>query len=495
MSIFCTMIFIGIICYVVYEIWSDANQAIKEHQAGVKLLMNQFNGQKSSFDGALAGFFDTEYSSYHDTYKNLKKYISNMESINRKLKSKSNNDNYSDIINICSKLADEFNAFGQRVKGLPFTYMVDSANYGKIHKSFWNSVRSMDKKTADTIIDNCERYLSGHDYSQIFMIDIEVILRCIWFYATDKPYSVLSFKKAVNVFNRFVEDEHVDVIIADMYAIKQMGGEDVLRNRIHNILETTDIAKELTLIASALMWIKAYQEENMILQHMLSVGIQMSAKMQERLQFLTIDDGKAPNSFDVVSNRSVMYFDVSALAWKDDEYTRLFETLVFQEKTLSYSLAVRDEDKNLFITNGINLPDISVIFSKLNSFFADEYDNAVTATIKKCIAVSGSGEENMEGILVESNECKQMGILVHVARIGKKLNIKFYTLFMPSGARLADQKKQAISLYKKLSPSVAMWESSLKESALMAIQQLLNAEPQATFGGGIVSINDEGPIF
>lgn len=81
----------------------------------------------------------------------------------------------------------------------------------------------------------------------------------------------------------------------------------------------------------------------------------------------------------------------------------------------------------------------------------------------------------MDGIIVSSNECKQIGILIHIARIGKKLIIKFYTLFMPTGSDLPAQKQQALSMYKKLSPSVTMWESSLKETMLMAVQQLLNA--------------------
>lgn len=66
---------------------------------------------------------------------------------------------------------------------------------------------------------------------------------------------------------------------------------------------------------------------------------------------------------------------------------------------------------------------------------------------------------------------------------------------MPSGTRLADQKQQVLSLYKKLSPSVAVWESSMKDTVLMAIQQLLNAEPQTTFNGGNAANTGDGPIF
>ena len=86
-----------------------------------------------------------------------------------------------------------------------------------------------------------------------------------------------------------------------------------------------------------------------------------------------------------------------------------------------------------------------------------------------------------------------MGILVHIAKIGKKLNIKFYTLFMPDVNQLMEQKQQALSLYKKLSPSISMWESSLKDTILMVVQQLLNTTDSQK---DINSLKDiDSPIF
>lgn len=497
LAVLCILVVIGIICFVVYGIWMCANESSEKHRKQVDTAKNDFNENKEKFAEVIFNFFNCTHISYQDTYSVLESLIPKMEAANEKLKNLSENDDYSDYseaISGYSELADEFNAFGQRVNRLPYTRMMDSVHYGKIQQAYLDSVRSMNKSTADTIIANCEGSIASHRYDQIFAIDIEAVLRCVWFYATDKPYSAESFKKAVNVFNLLVEKPHVDVTIAELYAMKQMGGEDVLRDHIRNMLKSTRTAEELTLIASALMWMNAYQAENMILQHMLSTGIQMSEKTQERLHSLTNGGGKAPNGFNVASNDSTLYFDVSALAWKDDEYNGLFENLAFQEKALSYSLAVRDEDKDLLITNRISMPGTDKIFAKLSSVFAEEYGAVVTAKLKKCVVLSGSGEENMEGILVESNECKHMGILVYVEQIGKKLNIKFYILFMPRGTRLADQKQQVLSLYKKLSPSVAMWESSMKDTVLMAIQQLLNEEP-TTFNGGNTSDNSEVPIF
>ena len=195
----------------------------------------------------------------------------------------------------------------------------------------------------------------------------------------------------------------------------------------------------------------------------------------------------------IVINNSTVYFDVSALSWGDDEYVGLFENLAFQEKNLSYSLAVRDEDKELFVAQGIRIPTLSTILTKLNEVFFEEYGSDATASMKKCIALSGSGEETIIGILAISEKCKQMGLLVHVAHIGKKLNIKFYTLFMPNSNSLMDQKQQALSLYKKLSPSVAMWESSLKDTILFAIQQLLNSASE--YPSGNIPLSDNDPVF
>ena len=100
----------------------------------------------------------------------------------------------------------------------------------------------------------------------------------------------------------------------------------------------------------------------------------------------------------------------------------------------------------------------------------------------------------MDGILVNAAESKQMGILIHIARIGKKLIIKFYTLFMPTGSDIATQKQQALSMYKKLSPTVTMWESSLKDTMLMAVEQLLNTNAQSAPSSDIPGVMDE-PVF
>ena len=120
------------------------------------------------------------------------------------------------------------------------------------------------------------------------------------------------------------------------------------------------------------------------------------------------------------------------------------------------------------------MPGVASVLNKFQSAFAKEYGSGVRAKAVKCVAMSGSGEEKMRGILAVTDQCRQMGILMHIAKIGKKMNIKFYTLFIPESRNLSEQKQQSLSMYKKLSPTVTMWESSLKDTMLRAVEQLIN---------------------
>lgn len=472
-------------------------EAEKERQSRISSGMNSISTYEADFKSDIKNLSNYGQENYRDSYKRLIAKIEGIKSTIERLKEDDFVVEKDELILKLTKQAEQFKEFGERLGKITFRTVVVANDYGKIDNLYWDEIRNMKSEDADRIINNYQSWMKAGDTDKLANIDPELIPKCVWFYATEKPYSVAKFKNARNLFNDIYKRKFIDFTIAEFYAIKQMGGDDVLRDRIRDMLKSgTYSNEELTTIASGLMWMNAYQEENMVLQHMLAKGQQMTPKTQERLHSLSNGGGKAPAGFDVVSNQQEMYFDVSSLAWKDEEYTGLFESLAFQDKTLSYSLAVRDEDKELFITKGLQVPDMSMILKKISEVFSEEYGDTVEADLRHCIALSGSGEETMDGIIAKAQECKQLGLLVHVARIGKKLNIKFYTLFTPEGTNLMSQKQQALSLFKKLSPSVTMWESSMKDTILMAIQQLLNSEPQAeTAPAEDVKGPGEGPIF
>lgn len=516
----CGIVIAVVILYIVIQIMtavSDANEKkngrINGHKNGLDNQRNTLKGQEdfivnsiqnffSSVNGSYNANYESVYNSLSSTITNMQSTISQMKKINGELVGESRNEDQSTSISQAEAraipqakhIAEGFKAFGKKVYTLSSSKMMDEKSYGKINKVYWDSVCAMKRDDAVNYISRCEYLLGSTQFDELYAIDIEKVMKCVWFFATEKTFSASDFQKAESVFSRIYKYSHADLIIADLYAKKKMGGEDVLRDPVRDLLKVQGDSHILTLIASGLMWMNAYQTEHTVLQHMLTAGKEMTAKTQERLHSLTNGGGKAPSGFDVKSSTSSLYFDVSALAWKDDEYIGLFENLAFQDKTLAYSLALRDENKDLFIPQGINVPNTGIVLDKFKSVFAEEYGSGVTAQAANCIALSGSGEEKMDGILVSANECKQMGILIHIARIGKKLIIKFYTLFMPTGSDLAAQKQQALSMYKKLSPTVTMWESSLKDTMLMAVEQLLNTTAQSASNTDASGTPDD-PIF
>lgn len=315
---------------------------------------------------------------------------------------------------------------------------------------------------------------------------------CLWYYAMKNPFSMDNFNRSASLNQKISQGQReANILIAEIYVAYQMNGTKIIQQKIKEYLhDDTSNKDHLGTVASALMWMKAYNEEKLVLEYMLNNNIPMNAKMQKRLQALSNHGGDAPESVNVESSTDVLYFDISALKWDDKDYQGFFENLSFQEKPLEYSLAVRD--KNEMLTRGIGLamPDDAKILERIQAVFEEEFGPSAYAKSMTCVAISNGNRENLNGILVQTTECEHLGILLCMVPIGKKLNIKFYTLYMPISGALEEQKQKVLSLRGELSPSASLWESSLKETILIAIQQLLNDTSTSRSSGSAASSSE-----
>ena len=372
---------------------------------------------------------------------------------------------------------EKFNKFYTRLKD--FTLLLDKENYGCINEQRLSSIMKIDR---DYAVKTIEKYstliykknLTQEDLDIIYQINLMEVLGLIWYFATEKVYSVMDFSRAEDLFLKIYKKDHIEIIIAKLYAKKKIGGEDALRESVRDLLKEQKDLEKLHVIASGLMWMKAYQTESMVLENMLEKGIAMSPKEQERLQILANGGGKAPDGYSVESTNTEIYFDVASLSWKEEGYKNFFDNLAFHDSNLTYSLAVRDENKELYVTRGIVLPKLEELHKKLKEVFEQEYEGEVSCNPVKAVALSGNDREILDGILAIPKEFSQMGVLIYLIKIGKKIDIKFYTLAMPMKATIEEQQQKTLALYKKLSPNLNAWESSLRETSLMGIQQLLN---------------------
>ena len=376
--------------------------------------------------------------------------------------------------------------------------MIGITNYGKVNQQFWDSVKTMQENDIDTYLANAVRIVDTGIYSNLSNISVSFLLKCVWHYAIRKPYSAEKFHYACNVFRSYYKGKNLELFIAELYAIMQMSGSSVVSNKVNGVLLdyrqskvndsiTEDIARSLQdgspdnliELASALMWMKAYNEERRVLQHMVENKKQLPPKLQERLHSLISGDGMTPGSFDYKSNSTTLYFDISSLKWEEKQFNSFFEQLVFMDSPLTYSLAVREDNKNLQVANSNAFPDVKKIREEVQKEMIQEYGSNVQVSCMKGIALSGNEKVHIDGILVNVRDYKSLGIFVYVLQMGKKINIKFYTLFMPQDLSVEIQKEKVMTLWKSINPTLNMWEESLKETILTGIQRLLNKPAQS----------------
>lgn len=476
----------------------------KDLQEAKENFNHQVNNISTYVDLYLNGTFDLDMlkQNFNSTLEDMKKWkglTSSDTSFYHKAQEK-----YEYCKSICGQLYEFFNAINTQS-------MLQNDSYGSINKDYYNSIISSERLDVETSLTKIESIINRHDYQALIKIDVGSILRAVWYYALTKPFSQSDFEKAEKLYLNFTRNINaavVEVFIAEIFAINQMGAKNVVNDKIRKCLDKKKIitnqmsedtvtnyggfilepkkndvgniengVTELTKLASALMWIKAYDEEKLVLQHMVSHNFEMSPKLQERLHSLSNGGGEAPASFDVESTHEEIYMDISSLSWKPKEIEAFFENLIFQEKPLTYSLAIREETKDLMVPASFAMPDLNVVYNSVYRVFNEEYGTEATVNKINCVLVSGVGKEKIKGFLVKSLNCEQMAIFVNIAKIGKKLNIKFYVQYVPTSNDVLEQKQQVLSLHNSLSPSVTMWETSLKDTVLDAIQQILNSTP------------------
>lgn len=457
---------------------------------------------KAAIEKSIISFFNQGSGPYHSLLDDVRNRIANMntaekemfEANDRLMKEYQQNDQLGtynkDAAEQAKRLLRSLEEFSNKLS-VDFSHSRLFSSYGTINPNYRENILKMHVIEVRQFMDVCERILDGNIVSDFYAVGYNRLFMCMWFIALQTPFVNADFQRVRRLLHRVFRATHTDVVIADLYSKYNIGGEKAIYEDVKSLIEKNEKnSAVLSSIASGLMWMKAYESEQRVLQHMLSSGVEMSMPLQQRLRALANGGGETDTVIEI-SSADNFYFDVSPLAWKDNDFTNLFDNLAFQGKTLTYALAIRDEDKELSIPIGITVPSAEQMQDKLASVLDSEYEGAATSKVVDSVAISGSGEESLKGVLVTAADCAQMGILIHSAKIGRKLTIKLYTLFVPTNNEVSLQKKQVLSLYNKLSLSTTQWESSLQTTILTAIQQLLNDTTQTGTNG----TGSNTPIF
>jgi hypothetical protein len=227
------------------------------------------------------------------------------------------------------------------------------------------------------------------------------------------------------------------------------------------------------------MWMKAFELELEVLRRTAVAGLLTDAKLQERLQFLESGGSKGPGVHEVASDAGdALQFDYSAVSWNDEDYVAFFKNLTYENKVLQYALTVREWSKTLTVAGKPGGITNDALYERIRSMVADEYDSAVVCTRQEGLILAEEATEEISGVVL-TPEKSELGFdhiaqFINLIKIGKNLNIRFYTLFLPKADTVEKQSQQAISLKKNLNPNIKAYEDSLRESTLHVIEAFLN---------------------
>ncbi len=462
----------------------DEELARQKAKAAAAAIEKQVTDIETKYRQEIFDFFMHTHDPYYLLASHLSQYRAKLCKAQNEFKIVSSSRNAHNCFNDrISKLDDLREKLNKHANTTRLTLFHEPEEvYGCVYKPSMEKINGLDCTTAMQKLNAAKEVLAYHSVNsfmahldQLFAIDPYDLICCIWFFAMAKPYSASDFKLSLDIYNQLFREtiqDNPDIFAAQLYAKNELAGEDAVLNDIRDKLKGVWQPVALQVLASAMMWMQCYRAEEYILNYKLDNGMEMTKKEQERLHALANGGGNGPKLH--ASNTEGFQFDISPLTWNDDSYTSFFDNLSFQGNVLPYALAIRDSDNDLTVPSGIKMPDDAQLLKKLQQVFADEYDDTAKVSMVTCVAISDAGEEVFKGYVARCSDCPQMAVVVRIVKIGKHMNIKFYTLFVPQNNSAEEEQKQALALKNNLALTVNIWEKGLKDIILLAIQQLLN---------------------
>lgn len=373
---------------------------------------------------------------------------------------------------------------------------LEENSYGIENKAFLNAIRDIRHPTGNSEFDAIySQFCSASGFDKL-NVDLGKIKQYIWHYAVTRPHDAVRLAKAQAIYNHFtafnVTGKYNDVttivgldsLLAELYVAKDMG-EGVLKQKEEKfntwleyyITQKDSVACEH--LASGLMWLKAYSIESDTLRRIASSGVAMRVELQDRLRFLESGGDKGHVLHRTETLIGMLQFDYSSLNWKTEDYAAFFKTIVYENEILKYSLTIREWARTLTMPSNAGRLSIIDLFTRIESMIENEYDGTVTCFQQQCSILVDDSQEEVDGILLSPVKGEMgfdhISLLLNTIKIGRNLNIRIYTLFMPTADTVEKQEQQALSLKKNINPNVGAFEDGLRESVLRTLEEYINS--------------------
>lgn len=275
----------------------------------------------------------------------------------------------------------------------------------------------------------------------------------------------------------------VDMLIADAIHLSKINSINQINDSLSTFLnilcpELEIKPEQYCILQEVFAWLKAYEQETMVLDAMVNNGISRTKKQDNRLAFLNSNkssstsnnirnyvDGQTHDISHAKQNEEgVLYYDYRFMSMNDDEVSNLFNSLSMENKTLNNAIVV-GEWTNSVEMQGIAWNNDSIkncIDKTLKKNFGDKF----VVSIKECGVSSEGWMDTTPSIVITGDSNQVMPWLAFIISgeqiILNHMNISIYTVYKPNVDVLSENiyernqliEKKVMMLRKKQNPKI-----------------------------------------
>lgn len=341
------------------------------------------------------------------------------------------------------------------------------------------SVKEMTRDMAVHITDNESGYFEGiaQNLNGTLLWGLGSLL---WHYANKMPFDKENFYDAVAALNSFKGcksgENVIECILAEIYMKNKLGGEDLVRQNIDEIMEKAEISNPVfaRALCSFLAWSGAYNVEYEVLKRAVSAKVQLNSDMQDRLNFLA--KGGTSNKikiYDDVDTTDNFLFDNSTDGWNAEDFDTLLSKFKMERKHLTYSLVIKSWKKTLPLARNKKFSPEALDYEFRD--MVEDFDNEVTYSTMNAVAVNLDNlhYDNCALFRFNSNRNKGVTILFTCEKFGRNLNLNIITLFTPTDDMSDDEMLKFITAILS-NPYVDSFNESILQSIDAAMKEKEN---------------------
>lgn len=294
-----------------------------------------------------------------------------------------------------------------------------------------------------------------------------------------------------------------DMIIADAIRYNKAGMIDSINDDLEKFLKYFPVKKEeadmsqFEVLRKVFAMLKAYKQEKMVLESMITHNIPRTDFQEKRLTFLRnssvhgwgIDSlgRKSPQIIDSEESKEGMVYDYRSMSWNESDIMAYLNSLSAEDKTLKTPMVVDEWNDNLN-TNNIewDQDDFAIALTRcLKENFGDKY---LQKSVRSGVLMDGDVDFEESLLILEDQRKQPRYPWLHFIMSVEKLTLNqvlfsIYTLYDPNDDykddgdifnRNAQIANRIIGLKQRQNPKINNYINVMKNVIVEELEKYLN---------------------